>query len=83
MLSILVYADEIVLISNSEKKAKKQFKILMSFCNIMQININAKKSATMSNLPNFKLFIKSQPIFNLNKTESYKYLGLWINLDLN
>lgn len=77
--------DDVAFVSNSVSDIKKAHKILLRFSKATGMQLNSDKSAytyahdTSDFIPKFK----SKPFKILSSSESYKYLGVWLNLDLN
>jgi hypothetical protein len=82
----LAYADDTVLIANSQFNMKKLLAKVLQYFHFYGIQINTKKSAysfktyTDKNIHNLDINGNS-PKFLLSN-ESYKYLGMWINIEL-
>ena len=81
----LDFADDITLIGTTKKEIKECFKIVSDFANDFHIDINAKKSAYawISDSPVKNFSYKGAVIERIGSKGFYKYLGFYINLDLN
>jgi hypothetical protein len=94
----LAYADDLVLISDSRAGIETEFKIFAKFCRYYGLEINTKKdkSAYMTigiencnqndlfSLTNYgDLHARGFTIKKQNSAESYRYLGILINLKLD
>ena len=87
LVSILAYADDIVLISENKEEIQNMLKAVVDFLdfNNMSLNIAKDKSAySMLNCPDPpQLFYKDLAIPVIQKKESYTYLGIDINMRLD
>ena len=81
----LAFADDITLIGMNKKEIKLCFNIVSDFAKDFHIDINAKKSAYawISDNPVKKLLYKGDAIERIGSKGFYKYLGFYINLDLD
>lgn len=85
-IGILMYADDVVLISETADGLQKQLDILNNWCNKWQIELNSEKTSVMifrnknTDLPS-KKFICGE--HDLKYIEEYKYLGLYLNSNMN
>lgn len=80
----LTIADDILLISELISDVMKQFNITKQFTDITKINIKPLKSASAyRKSAGFIPSIGNAPFKNLGERDSYRYLGLWINLSLD
>jgi len=82
-LASLVYADDIVLFSESQQGLIKQIKHMKTFCNENGLTINYNKTKIMihNEKENFKeLMLKNDDdtTTSIEIVEEYKYLGIWI-----
>ena len=78
------YADDLVLFHSTPEQQVKAFDIVKKFCTITSFEINPVKSAqTWIGIDPSPLFVGNTKVLQLKSKESYKYLGLWLNLDLN
>ncbi len=81
-ISLLMYADDIVLISKDEQGAQAQLDIMTKWCSTWSMKINAKKSQIIhvrnpqKPRSNVKLFCCNQ---ELKYVSNYKYLGYIFN----
>ena len=86
-IPILAYADDLVLISDNVLEISEMFKTVTDFLdfNNMKLNVDKDKSAYTCNFcmnpPNF--FYRNKPIPFIQLNESYPYLGIDINLNLD
>jgi endonuclease/exonuclease/phosphatase family metal-dependent hydrolase len=77
-MCVLMFADDIVLVSHSAVKLQQMLKAVESFCGQMKCEVNVKKTEVVIYGSYHK---KDKVIFSLNNAElnvvkSYKYLGL-------
>ncbi len=84
-ISILAYADDIILLGNNRNEINKITKWLTSWMDAYGLKVNHSKSGYTHNSPSKNQGIATQghDIPTINKNESYLYLGININLDLN
>ena len=84
-ITSLAYADDLCTISSKSKDANKQFNIILKFCKVTGMQINPSKSAyAASNFTSLYLpHTNGTLIPFIGKFEHYKYLGLWISLNLD
>ncbi len=81
-LSILMYADDVVIISDSHENAQKQLDIMTRWCNTWGMIPNIKKSQVVHHrIPQRKRCTLPLMLDNkvMDYVENYKYLGCWIN----
>jgi ribonuclease HI len=82
----LAYADDTVLVANSQTNMKKLLAKVLQYFHFYGIQINTKKSAysfkTYSEKIVHNLAINGNNPKFLLSNESYKYLGMWVNIDL-
>lgn len=81
-LASLIYADDIVLLSESQEGIIKQINITAKFCEENGLDMNYKKTKLMINnerkkYKQLKLRYPNQ-IITIDIVEEYKYLGIWI-----
>jgi hypothetical protein len=85
-ISALAYADDIVLLGRSRADILTIFEHVCAFFNFHGIKINANKSGYSYRTSSDKTYndipVNGRPIPTLSCKESYKYLGIWINLNL-
>lgn len=82
IISNLTVADDILLLAELQKNIIKLFEIVKRFSDLTKINIKGKKSASAYRSANgFIPVVDGVPFQNLGKTNSYRYLGVWINLE--
>jgi hypothetical protein len=84
-IPILVFADNIALFTKNNEDMQKIFGITSDFCTHSGMDISPIKSAytsknTKKNIPPI---YKNKSIAKIRNNESYKYLGIEINIDLN
>ena len=82
----LAFADDIILNGSNREELERIYEALLMFCEYYGIKINQSKSAYTYNNTKEEydsFYFENIPIKKLNKKESYKYLGIWINLKLN
>jgi len=81
-LSILLYADDIVLIAPTEDELQTMLNHVDSWCFKWRLSINENKTKVLHFRP--KSTPRSQTCFSIGSTNieyssNYKYLGLWLN----
>ena len=81
-ISILIYADDILLLSRSKKGIIKQIKTVQNYCRDNALKINYSKTKIMirngrSKYTNLKISSDGE-IKTIDVVEEYKYLGMWI-----
>ena len=79
-INSLLFADDIVILSNSEKGLQKALNLLAEFCNSWKLQINSTKSKVIvfnSNGKSHKNFFRYENGF-LETVTSYCYLGITI-----
>ena len=80
--SILLYADDMAVISDSEEKLQKMLDIMHEWCNKWRIKINCSKTNVVHFRPASKVRTNSEFHIGSNKiqlVEKYKYLGVVLN----
>jgi ribonuclease HI len=78
----LAYADDVVLFCRDD--ARELLEILRDFCDFSGLCINPRKCALMPvHGPHPILMEDGIPIPVLEQGECYKYLGVWVNVQLN
>ena len=79
-INCLIWADDIVLLSESEEGLKEMLKIMEKFCNDNKLIINTEKSKCMIFNKTGRLIRKKFSLnnFQLEMVRSYKYLGFLI-----
>ncbi|KAF2068851.1 hypothetical protein CYY_009826 [Polysphondylium violaceum] len=95
-ISNLVFADDFAGIANTLAKLQEIADIFTDYLDFYGLKINVTKSAYTYNIriqannsnsnPNqttYQIKYKNSTIPTKKKSESYKYLGAWINLELN
>ena len=78
-----MYADDIVLMSQSQDGIIKQIKIVQNFCSENGLNINYDKTKIMIANSNQKYkhlkLVTERTNHEIEIVNNYKYLGMWIN----
>lgn len=77
-VSCLLYADDLLLLSNSEKGLQNSLDKLSSYCDKWNLEVNIKKTKSLTfsvlgHVKNTKLYYKGSTLEN---TKFYKYLGV-------
>jgi len=82
---ILAFADDIAIFAKSVREMEHIFKDVSEFCDHSSMSISTAKSALSSNNTNedLALLYKGNVIKKLKAGESYKYLGIELNMMLN
>ena len=86
MVSVLLYADDIVLISETEESLQKQLNTVHSWCQKWQLSINCSKTQVIhfrkmtGQETNFEFRMGDKCIENVKK---YRYLGVELNYCVN
>lgn len=81
-ISCLMYADDLILLSETPLGLQNQLNILNEYCNTWKLQINTEKSKVIifesrkNNKNNATFYINSQ---SLEQVYTYKYLGVIIN----
>lgn len=92
MTNIEGFADDIALISQDNNSLQKSFDTLTNYCDKLSISINAKKSAYAwlhSTVNNPQILYRNltnkttEELTPLGANKCYKYLGLYISLNLD
>ena len=81
-LSILLYADDMAIISDTEEKLQKMLDIMYDWCNKWRIKINCNKTNVVHFRPASKVRTNSEFHIGSNRlqlVEKYKYLGVVLN----
>ena len=85
-LNLLMYADDIVLISSLPEDAQQQLDLMTRWCSQWGMKINTKKSQILHIRHHQKPRTK-QKLYccgqELEYTEAYKYLGYWVHKHLS
>ena len=86
-LSLLLYADDVVLIAPSEASLQRMLDVLNDWCRKWRLVINRDKTKVMHFRPNSMEKCRANFTcgdLHLDLTDHYKYLGLWFheNLDM-
>jgi exonuclease III len=82
---IFTYADDTALIASNTEDTEKLFNVTSEYAADFGIHINAKKSgyAWMNDAPTQNLSYNNHPILALGDKQCYKYLGIYINFQLD
>ena len=86
IVSVLLYADDIVLIAPNAENLQLMLNILDSWCKKLKMIVNPEKSKVIqfrtTSVPqsNFEFHCGE---LDIHYVSSYKYLGLWLNEHLN
>lgn len=77
--------DDVVLTTDDNLEAKYMINVFRKFSEVTGIQINPKKSAYAYKNVSHKVLpvIDNKPFEDLGSEKSYRYLGVWINLELN
>ena len=80
-LNALMYADDLILLSQSKEDLQKKVDILEAYCNKWKLNINEKKSKVMVFNRGNKLIKTDIKVNNtaLENVKTFKYLGFSIS----
>ena len=82
LLAILMFADDIALLAETEQDLQTLLYSLYSWCNTWLLHINTSKSKVVHFRPKSQTrssFIFKCGPFTLDTVPSYKYLGVWLN----
>jgi len=92
-IGILAFADDMAIISDENEKEQKMMDIISEYCNYYGLSINydgRDKSVYTNNTENIQHKItfkdsegKINELIKLKSDESYKYLGIYMNLNMN
>jgi hypothetical protein len=76
-----VYADDIILVSESEEGLQNGLNVLSKFCSSWKLEVNTKKSKIMIFNSNGKSFLNHFKLDNeyLETVKSYCYLGITVS----
>ena len=86
IISILLYADDIILLAKSEPELQSLLLALESWCKYWQVNVNISKTKIIHFRNIRKKCTKFKFVFNeteLGIVDSYKYLGFYLHEKLN
>ena len=78
-LSLLLYADDVVLLAPSETSLQRMLNVLNDWCKTWRLTINKDKTKIVHFRPNSVERCHAKFIcgdLNLDLTDTYKYLGL-------
>ena len=84
MISSLVYADDIILLTENEQDLQKLLDAVHSWCSKWGLSINTKKSNVIHFRKKGKRFPRTSFNFQVGNLDiiishNYKYLGFWVN----
>ncbi len=86
LCNVFAYADDIVIISDSEKDLQRLINIVQNWCSIWRLEVNLSKTKVV----HYRSPHKSQTKFrftwannNIEISDGYKYLGVYIDKHLN
>ena len=85
-VSVLLFADDIAIIAKNEEDLQRCLNVVNNWCNKWRLSINSSKSKIIhyrfkgKQCSNYK-FMCGQ--YQLDYTDNYRYLGLWLNEHLN
>lgn len=84
-LKVAAIMDDVVLATDNIEDGKNMINIMKEFSAITGIKINPKKSAYAYANTDHKFLPESEGKYfdDLGNKKSYKYLGVWVNLDLD
>jgi exonuclease III len=80
------YCDDIVITAETKEQIEQQWKKVKEFAEYNNIQVNPDKSGyttTDTNEATLKMKNSNKQLQKLDPAASYKYLGFWINLELN
>lgn len=84
---VIMYADDLVVMSDSVEKLQKMLQIIEKYCEKWEIKINGKKTQYMEftlrkngEKPEASLMLGGEVV---EKVDKMKYLGVWIDSKLN
>ena len=81
-LAILMYADDIILLSDSYDKAQQSLNVLSDWCTAWGMKVNIKKSQVVHHRnPRKPRCVNALTLCGseMEYVENYKYLGCWVN----
>ena len=81
IVNVLAYADDLVLLANSELELQKLVNILQEWCSKFRIAVNIEKTNVMvfNSDVEPKIVLDGQILCNV---DNYKYLGVWFDKHL-
>ena len=78
----LFWADDLVLISESEEGLQQHLNVLKKYCKDWKLSVNTDKTQVVIFNKNGKL-IKKEKVFyrkqSIDSVKGYKYLGIWLD----
>ena len=77
-LNMMIFADDIVLLSTSAQGLRKQLETLENYCSKWNLQINVAKTKVSMFGTNYTYQFQCNSL-PLEVVEDYKYLGLWIS----
>ena len=81
-LSILLYADDIVILAPNESNLQCMLNCVNEWCNKWRLSINCSKSNILHFRPSSierSTFSFNCGDYNISYVDSYKYLGIWFS----
>lgn len=84
-IPFIAYADDLTLITENREDMTKMIQIVSKFCDNTGFDINLEKTKYTTNSEreySTPLSWRGSPLATINKNDAFKYLGLWISLDL-
>jgi hypothetical protein len=84
-VNILLYADDIILLSDSEDGLNQLLKIMAEWCRCWRLNVNSDKSKVIHFRPKWKPKTKKHFWYNeqeLEQVDEYKYLGFIVDKNM-
>jgi hypothetical protein len=82
-VACLAYADDLLLISNTQEDLQLMCHKLSSFLEHHSININPNKTIYTANVPTIPISIQNHIILPLEENQAFKYLGIWFTANLD
>lgn len=83
-ITVLAYADDIVVVAESEEDLQKALDIISSFLGYNHMELNARKSGIIYvNKEEREYKYKETTIPNYTGKSAYKYLGIYVNAELD
>ena len=79
IVNLLMYADDLVLVSSSSSGLRKHLEVLQLFCekSKLEINTNKTKICIFGRGADWNPFLWNHSI--LERVQTYKYLGVWLS----
>jgi len=82
-VACLAYADDLLLISNTQEDLQLMCHKLSSFLEHHSININPNKTIYTANVPTIPISIQNHIILPLEENQAFKYLGIWFTANFD